>query len=200
MIIPPTRLSSLACAFGAALLTLSSTQAATSVLVSGTGAAGDASLTINTPVTFEISAGFTDLIFFVMDGSNPNSPTQVALPVSGDLTYRINGGAERPIERWTAGGYIGGVFTADDSYFYGLTTETVTAGSTITLSGTSVAATAADPGFVDPESGQYDIVIGGNLGELRSSPGISIAAVPEPSSSALLGLAGFALILRRKRA
>jgi hypothetical protein len=182
------------------------TVAATFVLLSGSargqanltfsgGNGSPLSLTLNQPVVYTITTGFSVGPFFIFQ--NVGNPFNGAGgTVLGTISFTINGGASQVIYTINSGVNVG-VVTANDLYIFG-SEPGANAGDIIFLSAGTLTTTgnvAAPP----PANGSYTTFITDGSGNLVSTNGI---AVPEPQSAALLvtaGGLGFLFLMRQPR-
>ncbi len=144
-------------------------------------------LTLNGPVSYTINAALGgNAPFFVFKNvGNPLGSTQRG--ATGSISYSVNGGASHLITNENSGTPAGSI-TANDLFFFGVS-STLVIGDVVTLTAgtaTTTTNTAAPP----PTGGSFTTYITDSNGTQVSTNGI---AVPEPSVLALLAAAGATL-------
>ena len=138
--------------------------------------------------------GTTGVRWFVEAHNTPITDITFNLGAAYDLgsvilwNYDEDGGTQRGISSVTAS------FSSDGASFTGATTLNFAISSGLPIAGEMVSMLADDVQYVK----FTDFVTHGDT-VLAGFSEIRFATVPEPSSTALLGLSGIALMLRRKR-
>ena len=153
------------------------------------------SLTLNQPVVYTITTGFSVGPFFIFQNvGNPFNGMGGDSP-RGTISFTINGGASQEIYTMNSGVNVG-VVTADDLVIFG-NEPGANAGDVILLSAGTLT-TSGNIQAPPPPNGSYTTFIADGSGNLVSTNGI---AVPEPQSAALLvaGGLGFLFLMRRPR-
>ena len=163
------------------------------------GSGSPLSLTLVNPVTYTVTVTNNIAPLFIFQ--NVGNPFSGSTGVSGDITFRVNGGATQTIVGIGSGNTFGAV-AANDIYIYG-NLPGVTVGDIVTLaSGTVTSTISTTP--ARPTNGSYNTF----LSEIVSGTRLSANSVsgsanaPEPGSLALLApfAVGGVAVLRRKRA
>jgi hypothetical protein len=154
------------------------------------------SLTLNQPVVYTITTGFSVGPFFIFQ--NVGNPFHGAGDggLHGNISFTINGGASQEIDIMNSGVNVG-VVTANDLYIFG-SEPGANVGDVIFLSAGTLA-TFGNVAAPPPSNGSYTTFITDGSGNLVSTNGV---AVPEPQSAALLvtaGGLGFLFLMRRPR-
>jgi len=143
---------------------------------------------------YPTGGGTTGVRWFIEAQNNPITDITFNLGAEYDLgavifwNYDENGGTQRGISSVTAS------FSSDGLSFTGDTTLNFAQSGGLPVTGEIVSMLASDVQYVkfNDFATHGDTVLAG-FSEIR------FATVPEPSSTALLGLSGIALMLRRKR-
>ncbi len=164
------------------LVPYSLAQTTANVTFSG-GNGSPITFTLEDPIVFTLngsaSTNYTGFVFLIQGAGFSDS----AAPLSGDITFSINGGTARTL---TTTVYSGGIGASNLAMSRNpAASNTAVGGDIVTLSagtwvtGISIASPA-------PSSGSY-------VAYMANGGGTPISAVPEPSTYALLGLGALAL-------
>jgi len=203
-----TNLLKLTC--GLALLGVVATASAQSTLTISGSPGGVVSETLDNNISFTITNSnipAEDTALGVVFQNTVSGITNfvnayIRPPYLSTMQMNINGGSPFAVDYWVAGRYYGGVITHNDSYFYSdLSTKYVYSGDTVTLLAGTLSATAP-LGFVLPVSGNYNAFIMDDYGNALSAYStitIAVSSVPEPSTLALAGLGGLAMLWQFRR-
>ncbi len=146
-------------------------------------------LTLNSPVTYSITATSNQMApFFDFQGvGNFFGSNNAQLSNTGTITFSINGGPPKFFSGIASGSAFG-VVTANDIYMYG-TFSGATVGDIVTLSAGTLM-TAGSFASAPPQSGSFPTFIFQGDGTRISTNGV---AVPEPATWATL-LGGLGLL------
>ncbi|QBG47684.1 PEP-CTERM sorting domain-containing protein [Verrucomicrobia bacterium S94] len=176
------------------LLTLESN--AIPIEFGGSPSDGNAFLTFQENVTFQIQTASTNGIIFVMQDVLPGDRSFDLANFAG-LNFTSNQSQNIDLDRWVANPHsiIGADIKPDDQYFFALETadQNFYSGDTIILNSGTGTLSSSYPSFDLPSSGDYNMFI-------ANGHGIKIGEViPEPSTISLFGIAYIAMIIYRKK-
>lgn len=163
--------------------------------VEGTAAAANAA---NTDITIALGGGASIMFDNVGGWGNANSGAADVSSLLNDYIFTANN-ADATVTYTISGlaatdtvdvAFVGGPARSGEATFNGSGTATSAAGSTaFTVIGTAATGSTS-----------YTGTLGNGVGEQNFAAfRVNIVSVPEPSSTALLGLGGLALILRRRK-
>jgi hypothetical protein len=175
------------------LLSIGSSQAAIFIATSGSGAAGNASMTFpQINFTFTSNFGGGTMVLIIDNAHAFDTGDTFTFSVTGPS---LGGGA---LAGWREGGFSGGSVGEVDSYFWTFGASAFTSGSSLLFGPGTVSMTSANASFDLFSSGSYEVFLTTDFG-VRLSSNAVLAIIPEPSraSLALLAIAGTGL--RRKR-
>ena len=170
---------------------------AQAMLTFGGGNNKPLTLTLNAPVTYKVTTAAANAPFVVFQSVGN---VLGSVPVSGMLTFTINGGAAQMFTYLNSGASGGGgAEVPADAFLYG-SEPGLAVGDTVVLNAGTLTTTGNFAG-APPASGSFQTFLtDGNDDKLDAVNGVSTA--PEPSTWALLSLAvgGLGLTLRRHAA
>ena len=160
----------------------------------------DISFTLTSP-----SGGDGNALTMVMDQfvTPDANPTLYYGSVSNAFNFRVNSDpvASAPFDFLDNVNFSQNAWTPDDGYFF-IFFPTLVTGEVFTVTAQTITLAAGSlPAGFNPEAEQ---TFAGNMfltdgSGNRISGNVSVGLIPEPSSTALLGLGGLALMLRRRR-
>lgn len=165
--------------------------AAVVVTTSGTGAGGDA--TISLPeIRFTATAAFAGGgLLLVFDEAQTAGDRVFSSDFMGP---NLAGGA---IDYVIESGYVGGAITANDPYIATFTALPFNIGDIVTFAGGSSQLTSVESNYDIFASGSYEVFLTNDIGQRLSANG---QAVPEPASALLLSVGILGYAARRRRA
>lgn len=147
------------------------------VVFAGSGPGGDASLTLECPVEFEVTSSITNksLMFVIVGpatGGNDNAG------VTG-LTFSVNGGSDQPIDMWRDGAFNGVVLTTSDTFLFTSATYSLSPGDIVVINSGTATLTGVDNDFDLPVSGSYPMFVSDLVsGTINSTYGVSLVPTP----------------------
>ncbi len=170
-----------------ALMLCATAQAAT-ITTGGDQTAGTGTLTFDQAITFNITADYTGLVFFIFDEivTSDGSPDPCDI---FDLTCSINGIVSHTIDIWSdnfAGSGSMEDISENDGIIYSVDTLFLNNGDTLTLNAGTGTMAQFKPNFNPWSSGDYNVFV-------TDISGNTIGAVPEPATAGLLGISAIVL-------
>lgn len=106
--------------------------------------------------------------------------------LTGNISFRVNGGTVRTIDLITSG-QTNGAVTPTDVYFFSSALPGVNNGDVVTLTAGTVT-TIGDVTAATPSAGSFTTFLSGQDLARVSNNGVAITAAPEPGSVALVGV------------
>jgi len=165
------------------------TNAAVTAITSGTGAAGDITITLP-PINFAATSAFAGgLLALVFDEAQPAGTADYSSFTGPNL-----GGGN--VSTYQMAGSVFGAVTANDPIVATFSALPFSISDTVSFAGGTISMTAPTIGLEVFPSGSYEVFLVDGFGTRLSANGV---AVPEPSSSLLVGLATLGFVSRRRR-
>ena len=164
-------------------------------LTFGGGLGMPLTLTLNAPVTYVVTMAAANAPYVVFQSVGNVLGSR---PVSGTLTFTINGGAPQSFTYLNSGASGGGgAEVPADAFLYG-SMPGLAVGNTVVLNAGTLTTTGNFTGAPPASMSYQTFLTDGNDDKLDAVNGVS--AAPEPSTWALmdLGAAGVGLTLRRR--